>query len=105
MRSQSQATDSLIVRDLNAACYISAVTDRMAKLSYDDHDNLNYVFSHSDEVLSCYDKYKIALDNKSELMADTVKMNTYRNKYDSEQIVSKENYYRLKRFESINSHY
>lgn len=71
----------LKIRDINAACYISAVTDEIAKITIDDKGIRHFEIKRTSYVMDAYNEYREALDNHGPLEVDSSKLNEFRNMY------------------------
>lgn len=72
---------TLKFKELNAACYISAVTDEPAWLSLDDKGHNQFEIEKTDYVMDAYHTYRKAVDNFGKLEVDLIRFNRFREQY------------------------
>lgn len=74
---------TLNIKSLNAACYITTITDLEASVQIQD-DGLKYFeFPKTAGIMTAYDSYRNATRAQSELMIDLTKFNHYVRMYKS----------------------
>lgn len=74
--------NTLKIKSINAASYISAATDYEATLGFNEYNTMNHFeIDKNDETINALDEYRTATRNQSELTVNLIKFNSYIRKY------------------------